>query len=257
MTKSIINAAAMVALLVTANVRAELVTKYEGDQKAEYLQLAGASEWALIGSAEFDKAKAPYENMFTLANVFDQYRSEEEKVGDKVGSYSLDTYNGMGAGYTHALTNYVDEFTGFGNTPGMVFSHNSANYASISTPDGLIHSFSLEIGTHANESSTQGTVDIFITTSSGNVQRFQNVAYGWVGFTFAEGEYLTDIKISQNANNNTGFYFNFTPGDGTAAGLTPSDSADVAVAATPEPATLAIIGLGLAGLGLARARWRK
>ena len=194
-------------------------------------------------------------DFFKLTNLLNPTRDESEQVGDLQGSYSLGTYSGMGAGYSHALSEYTGEFSSSIGTAGMIFSHNSANAASIATPDGAINSFYLSVGTHANESSTQGTFNVTITNSTGQTQTINNIAYGWIGFVFDEGSYLTDIKITQNANPNTGFFFDFVPGDGA---LLNGGGDDVGVASTPEPATMLIVGLGLAGAGWAsRRRWKK
>lgn len=234
--KNLLTAAVLTATLAfSAGAKADIIANiFDANQKEAYAQLAGASEWALVGSADFDKAKAPYDGVFTVTNLLDRYREDDQKVGNQQGTYTLDTYKGMGAGYTNALTG-TDDYVG------MVFSHNSANTASVALPGGLIDSFYVNVSTHADVNSTQGTFDITLTTTNGT-QVFKDVAFGWAGFILEEGVYLTGFEISQNSNPNTGFTFNFVPGDGTAV--------------TPEPASLLIFVMGLAGLGLASRRRR-
>ena len=232
MTKYIVNTTLVVAFLVTTNIQADMVSMFDATQREAYFLQAGPSEWGLIGSADFDKAKAPYKDFFTLTNVLDQYRDEDKQVGNMQGSYTLDSYSGMGAGYSHALN-------GLDNSVGMQFSHNSANYGAIAIPDGFISAFYLNVDTHADAASTQGTFNILIKTTNGD-QLYKNVAFGWAGFILEEGNYLTGFEITTNGNPNTGFWFDFVPGDGTAL--------------TPEPATILMLGLGLVGLSLVRRR---
>lgn len=235
MKTSIVNLVIAIMLLFAAGAKASLVTIFDAGEKERYMQLAGSSEWALIGSADFDKAKAPYSGVFTITNLLDQYRGEDQKVGNQQGNYTLDKFNGNGAGYAKALTG-TDDYVG------MAFSHNSADVASISIPEGLINSFYLNVSTHANINSTEGTFNITLTTTEG-IQEFKDIDFGWVGFILDDGVYLTGFEITQNSNPNTGFTFDFVLGDGTAT--------------TPEPATLLIFGLGMTGLGLVQARRNK
>jgi len=235
-TNYIISLILAVAFLVAVNVRAEIVTSYTNWDT--YKELAGPSEWALIGSAEFDKKKAPYENSFTLTNVFELYYGNGSEVRTLQGTYRMNSWDGMGAGYNHTLHGTP------GMDTGMHFSHNSANQFGIAVPDGYINAFYLNVGTHANESSTEGMYDItFYDTGGHAVQTIKSIAFGFTGFIFAEGNSLSRFEITTQGNKNTGYFFDFVLGDGSVA--------------VPEPTTLAVLGLGLAGLGLARARRRK
>lgn len=223
-----------VVFLLAANANAGIITVYQAYEKAAYMELAKPSEWALIGSADFQKEKAPYNGTFTLTNTLNKYKPADQQAKDGEGTYKLDIYNGKGAGYSHALTGF--------NDVGMQFSHNSADVAGFTVPDNYISSFYLEVGTHANINSTEGTFNVTVETTSGS-ETYKDVAFGWIGFILSEGEYLKGVTITQNSNPNTGFYFDFVPGNGTAA--------------TPEPATIAVFGLGLAGLAIARRRFKK
>jgi hypothetical protein len=246
MSKYIVSTVLVAALLVATNANADTVVDLKQDalmfvgaaQKDAYLEQAAETQWALIGAAQFNKEKAPYEDFFEMTSLTDPTIKQQ-------GSYKLDVYNGMGAGYAQALS-------GTDNYGGMSFSHNSANMSAVQTPDGLLNSFFFNVGTHANENSTQGTFNITLTTNQGT-KTYNNIEFGWVGFVLADGEYLTGFEIEQNSNPNTGFWFDFVPGKGTDpnAPLPP-------VSIVPEPATMLIMGLGIAGAGwIAHRRLRK
>jgi hypothetical protein len=149
----------------------------------------------------------------------------------------MNAWDGMGAGYSHALHGATEG-------AGLNFSHNSAHKFGVVVPDGLISAFYLNVDFHANEASTNSTYNITFYGEDGKaLQTFKNVAIGFAGFLFDEGVYLTSFEITTNGNKNTGYSMDMVIGDGTAP--------------TPEPATMLIMGLGLAGLGVARAARRR
>jgi len=230
-------AALAFSFLVATHVRADIITKYGPDDLDTYMQLAGVSEWALVGATAFDREKSPYNGTFELSNVLNQYRDEGSQVASLGGNYTMDSWNGNGSGYSQALT-------GTGEDMGLEFSHNSANRFAVAVPGGLINAFYLNVGTHANESSTSGSYNIIFYDANGaNIGTFENIAFGFTGFIFDEGYYFTKFEITTVGNPNTGYSANFIPGNG--------------IAASPEPTTLALLGLGLAGAGLASRRRRK
>jgi len=239
-TKLIASIVLTAALLVTANVRADLVTIYAGDKnKDDYMSQAGSSEWG-FGNLGLGNAKAGTTDYFDIINLMDPYRTEQglDLVGDleKAGGFTIGKFNGSGNGYNTNLQQTTDL--------GVSFGHNSSNSISVGIPDELISSFFMTVGTHANKNSTQGTFNITFYGADGEKRTFNDVALGFAGFIFDEGYYLTRFEVTINGNPNSGvFVQDFTPGNGKTT--------------TPEPATLAIIGLGLAGLGLAKARRRK
>ena len=222
------------ALCVAANVRADIVTVYGAgygpNNYDAYMEMAGPSAWALVGSADFEKGFAPLEFPFNLTHVSDSTLTHE-------ATYIMDSWNGNGSGYASTLH-------GTGVDLGMSFTHNSGNQFGVTIPEGLVNAFYLNVDFHANQNSTQGTYNIEFFDANGQVfQTISGVALGFAGFIFEEGYTLSGFMITTQGNKNTGYTIHVIPGDGTPA--------------VPEPATLAIIGLGLAGLGLAKARRRK
>ena len=70
MKKYIANITFAAALMVVVNAQADFVTVYNASERDEYNKAAGASEWALVGAAEFDKTKAPYNDFLYPFTAF-------------------------------------------------------------------------------------------------------------------------------------------------------------------------------------------
>ena len=135
----------------------------------------------------------------------------------------------------------------------MTFWHNSANNYALSFGDAdFIDSFYMNVAPHSSWSAAihfMITADYWLdgvkyTTDAMTL----NSAHSFFGIALDEGAYLAGINFWSTGTPNNGYKIEAGFG-GNEMPETPSS--------TPEPATLAIIGLGFAGLGMARRRMKK
>ena len=219
-----------VLFLFAANVQADFVNVYS--DSSDYKNAVVASDWSFT-----------YFNQTGGDNSFTDWAFGFKNEADGTGTGTIKATNFNGNGKNDGKDAKIVGLE-------LQTSHNSANDVLFSFDgNNYIDSFFFSMNPHSNSSST-GTISLWATYDlDGEVIKSEEVTFNPVydvffGIALEEGAILKTIEWSITNNKNTGFFL--TAGFGSDA-----------PASTPEPATLAILGLGLAGLGYARTRRRK
>ena len=152
---------------------------------------------------------------------------------------------------------------------GQTFHDNSlsqADFVFSFNADGAgehIGAFAFTVGPHTNMNSANGisvTIGFFDALGNRNTATTSGLGRSdneFFGFTFDSEVYLESVRIVIGGTNSgiriTGMQL-FNGDDALGSFFGDGGEWDEEIAATPEPGTLAMIGLGLAGLGYARRR---
>ncbi|MCL2711224.1 MAG: PEP-CTERM sorting domain-containing protein [Planctomycetaceae bacterium] len=218
-----------ISFLIAANVQAEMINWF--NDKDTYMNTVGTPDWTFGTFSQTTHTQGLRAWDFTMSN---------EGV-PSTGTLTMSDYNGKG-GLKQAPQ---------GDNGTMSFWHNSANNFNISFGDAeFVDSFYMSVAPHSSWSAAINfavTADYWLdgvkyTTDAVTIN--QNNAF--FGLTLVEGAYLTSINFWSTGTPNNGYKIM------AGFGGNYDDNAS-----TPEPATLAVLGLGLAGLGIARRRMKK
>jgi len=254
----IITLALAVSFLVAANVRADLITFYGNNKTNVEAYFTNAQAYDIWNFGNFEGQTN--DNTFVASNGADSLN----------GRIVMSNTNGNGGGYN------------FGNaSEGTIqLAHNTARTTTISFDYGsnysgsLLQSFYFTTGIHDNASYGMSVIAHGIDADGKAIkytdtyQALTKDNLGFWGFTIDEG-YFTSFEIQVTSGNGNGGLDDFWIASGAGGWDNPFNPGkpyipptlppigDGPDAATPEPATLAMLGLGLAGLGIARRRMKK
>ena len=246
-----------VLCLVASNVRADFVSGdlcFTSDRES-YLGGVHGSDWVFfsVGEHTGGKGSNPWTQWtYVITNELEDFT---------MGAIYSNNFNGNG--HSGAGTG---EAGVLGNGTGYM-SHNSANNFTMSFMDPFVDSFYINL-TPWSSYSAADAFDLTVSYwDSDNVlqtvttkQTFTD-STPFLGFTLDNGAYLASVFFTSIGTGNNGYLIGGMGfGDNGFYEHNPDilqPPTDGGTTATPEPATMLVVGLGLAGLGFARARRRK
>ena len=244
-----------VSFLVATNVRADLIS---GDltfttDRSIYLEGIHGSDWTFsaIGEHTGGQGKNPWTQW--------TYEFSHELGNTAAGAIYSERFNGNGAnGEGRGEAGVSDFGTGY-------MAHNSANNFTMSFNESFVDSFFINL-TPWSSYSAADAFDLTVSYWDSNsvlqtvtTQQSFTDSTPFLGFNLDNGAYLASVYFASIGTNNNGYLIGgmgFADNGfyelNTDISRPYTGNNDDSATATPEPATMLVVGLGLAGLGFVR-----